>query len=336
MMPTFLTVLCFLGSFSNAPVDGLSDEKPRMNQIQVIGTHNSYHIAPDPSMMEALLSLDKRVREWQYTHDPLDVQLTEGLRSFELDLHPSDQGYKILHVPLVDEGTHCLFFKDCLAVMLAWSQAHPEHVPVSVLLEFKLEEAILSGETVCDDPVTLIEALQNEILESMPEEKLLTPRTIHSGQGSLREVLEKEGWPHLERMLGKFFFILHDKEALRNACESLSEETILFVNSSPDRSDGAVIVVDDPFNQDIPQLLEKNMIVRVRADSGLRVDSPRALHKRDQALASGAHIVSTDFPCKKETREEGYCVSFPDKLPARSNPVTGTEACHSFLQKIKP
>ncbi|NLN93669.1 MAG: hypothetical protein GX130_10235 [Candidatus Hydrogenedens sp.] len=306
-----------------------------MNQIQVIGTHNSYHIAPDEALMEACLSVDRRARQWQYTHDPLDIQFDKGVRSLELDIHPFLSGFKVFHVPVVDEGSHCPELKDCLATMLLWSLDHPEHVPITILFEFKMMESRLSGEAVRDDPVEILELFQEEIRAVIPQDKIIDPFRIHQGKGTLRQVLEEEGWPLLEDCLGKFIFILHDRQELRDASSSLTAPPLLFVNSSPDREDGAFIVVDDPYNEHIPLLLEKNMFVRVRADSGLRVNRPESRRRRDDALSCGAQIVSTDFP-GSGAEKEGYQVAFSDGVPVRSNPVTGNSLVRSYLKSIVP
>lgn len=74
----------------------------RLNQLQYIGTHNSYHIAPDASVLELMLTRGYRenatwpatrlVPALSYTHAPLTVQLRHGVRAFELDVMFDPQG----------------------------------------------------------------------------------------------------------------------------------------------------------------------------------------------------------------------------------------------------
>ena len=50
----------------------------------------------------------------------------------------------------------------------------------------------------------------------------------------------------------------------------------------------------------------------------------------DKALASGGHIVTTDFPSGEAYPKTGYVVQFPGNAPARWNPVNapkGFEGC---------
>lgn len=93
----------------------------RINQIQVVGTHNSYQLPPDPRVlawmgprieplfraMQAQMTPEMRARFAEehpnpltdafadgldYIHPPLEAQLRAGARSLELDLHPDPRG----------------------------------------------------------------------------------------------------------------------------------------------------------------------------------------------------------------------------------------------------
>src|SRR5688572_27869758 len=67
-----------------------TDECVRLNEIQLLGTHNSYHIAPAPPMLAALGS---RARDIEYTHRPLVEQLSQlGIRKFKLDVFADPEG----------------------------------------------------------------------------------------------------------------------------------------------------------------------------------------------------------------------------------------------------
>lgn len=93
----------------------------KLNQIQVIGTHNSYHLPADPRVLDfaaaqvtaaieamlARLSPEQRKayeaeftngstpdirRTLAYVEPPLSIQLSAGVRSVELDLHHDPEG----------------------------------------------------------------------------------------------------------------------------------------------------------------------------------------------------------------------------------------------------
>ena len=46
----------------------------RLNQVQVIGTHNSYHVVPGPALLSTFVNVDPASLEWEYTNRPLDEQ----------------------------------------------------------------------------------------------------------------------------------------------------------------------------------------------------------------------------------------------------------------------
>lgn len=80
-----LTVLCTLTQTWGGP---------RLNEVQVIGTHNSYHIAPHPSLAAMIRRRDPSAADsLEYTHRPLAEQLDRlGIRQIELDLYADPQG----------------------------------------------------------------------------------------------------------------------------------------------------------------------------------------------------------------------------------------------------
>src|SRR3981081_4191417 len=64
-----------------------------LNQIQVIGTHNSYHagIAPNESKIWQAKHADA-YKGLDYQHQPLPQQFDSGVRQIELDIYDDTQG----------------------------------------------------------------------------------------------------------------------------------------------------------------------------------------------------------------------------------------------------
>ena len=83
-------VRLLLAQLSTAPVAG----EPRLNQIQVIGSHNSYHIAPSRAVLELIAATGRRRAEsLDYTHRPLAEQFSRlGIRQVELDVYADPKG----------------------------------------------------------------------------------------------------------------------------------------------------------------------------------------------------------------------------------------------------
>ncbi len=66
----------------------------RLNEIQVIGTHNSYHIEPKEAVMALIKEFsEEAAASIKYTHKPLDQQLEKlGIRQLALDLFVDPEG----------------------------------------------------------------------------------------------------------------------------------------------------------------------------------------------------------------------------------------------------
>jgi hypothetical protein len=292
-----------------------------INQLQFIGTHNSYHIRmPSKS--------GNSVREWNYNHAPLDVQLDRGVRSFELDLHDRDGVFEVFHVPILDEGTTCRRLSEALDMVRKWSEAHPRHEPISFLFELKKDGPRLDKRIQEVDAAGL-DRLDTLLRVAFPKERLISPDDVRSGAATLRAAVERTGWPTLAASRGKVLFILHDegkqREAYTHDHPSLRGRA-MFVRSDEKRDDGAVLILDNPRSPDIARLVKAGYFIRTRADSDLAPDLGRAVARRDLAFASGAQIVSTDFPNGEPQEDNGYVVTFEGAAPARINPINGPPA----------
>ena len=303
-------------------------EPLRMNQIQVIGTHNSYHVRPDNLEMTRMFT--EEAASWDYTHPPLAVQLERGVRNFELDLYHAETGFEVYHVPVVDAETTCLRLEDCLAAVRDWSDAHPNHVPISIHYEFKVEEAAMANPPTLPLDAAMFERLDGVTREVMGD-KLLTPDEVRGEYATLREAITERGWPLLDEVRGRVFILLHNPGELRDiytANHPTLEGRPLFVRSEPERPDAATLVRDNPRDPAIPDLVRQGFWVRTRVDAGLRHSEERY----QAAFTSGAHVLTTDFPPGSEEEETGYVVQFENGGPARCNPVNFKDDCPESLE----
>src|SRR6478735_4391295 len=104
------------------------DKTLQVNDVQVLGTHNSYHLRPDREMKPEDAS--------NYTHPPLDQQLASGIRSLEIDVQNAPD-YPVYHSIIVDQSSNCATLADCLGAIAQWSSANRGHVPITVFVELK-------------------------------------------------------------------------------------------------------------------------------------------------------------------------------------------------------
>ncbi|MBX7165734.1 MAG: phosphatidylinositol-specific phospholipase C1-like protein [Pirellulales bacterium] len=293
----------------------------RLNQIQVVATHNSYHLRPPVAMLRAAMALRKDAKEWDYSRETLDQQLDRGIRSFELDLHVSDRGWQVLHVPTFDPGTTTPMLADALRVICAWSEKHPRHIPISLLLELK-EEGYQVSRSFRRPQLADLEQLDAVLREGLGPARMLVPDDVRGQHATLREAVLQGGWPTIAEARGRVLVILHEgglhRAAYLQGHEAL-EGRAMFVESDLDQPHAAVLIRNDPTDREIDALARKGFLIRTRVDT----QGSRQAERRQQALASGAHILTTDYPRGEIAADQAFAL--PDGAVARVNPITGPE-----------
>jgi len=75
-----------------------SGQQVKINEIQMVGTHNSYHSGISPNEMANLRKLDARAAEsLAYRHPSLETQLNDGVRQIEIDIFADTKGGLFAH-----------------------------------------------------------------------------------------------------------------------------------------------------------------------------------------------------------------------------------------------
>lgn len=298
-------------------------EELRINHMQVIGTHNSYHLRPaEPLWSQLKERAPQAAASWDYSHRPLNEQLDYGVRSFELDTYVDPDGFRVLHVPQFDANSNCETFVECLEVMKSWSDANPSHVPIIVLVQVKDEQISMVTEPILEATHEALDQMDEELLSVFPLGRLIRPDDVRGNHSTLREAILTDGWPLLSESRGKFLFALHENvEILDRYADGRPslEGRPMFVTSSEERPDASVLVVNNPYSEDIERLVKAGFIVRTRADSGIRDAAANNTERRDKAFAGVAHVLTTDFPHGSPHPESGYVVAFPDLVAVRCN-----------------
>ena len=101
---------------------------------------------------------------------------------------------------------------------------------------------------------------------------------------------------------------------------------ILFTNADPGKPDAAFIEQNDAPADAINALAKQGYLIRARSDSDTKQARTNDTSRRDAVLASGAQMISTDYPAA-ETAPSGYKVELPGNAVARCNPILKTAAC---------
>lgn len=336
-----------------------------LNEIQVLGSHNSYHIRPLEPLWSALKAFSSQFLDVEYTHIPLDQQFDgQGIRQIELDvwadpdgglyaerpvmallglptasgLPELDQpGFKVLHIADVDFQSTCFTFVACLNVVKTWSDAHPGHLPIAILVEAKDDPTpdplgIGFLTPVLFDP-TQFDALDAEIRGVFPPERLITPDDVRRDFPTLEDAVLQYGWPTLGEARGKVMFLLDNGGHYRNdyltGHPSLAGR-VLFTSADPGNDDAAFIKLNDAKGDPIMARVAAGYVVRTRADADTHEARNNDTTTREAALASGAQWVSTDYPYPAMPLfPTEYFVEMPNGHPARCNPINAPVGCQS-------
>lgn len=314
--------------FANAP------KNLKINQIQVLGTHNSYAQPVDSNvlayvdpiiqnmmgkMMEMMPADQKAAyKEYHpnkvlmseglaYNHPPLTDQLNAGLRSLEIDVYydptgnrfhdPASYrlmraqgvtdlapfktedlekpGFKVLHVADFDFRTHCNTLKGCLTELKDWSDAHPKHIPIYILLEIKDQSIPIfpNPSKILPFDSTAFAALDAEVLEVLGRNKIITPDDVRGKYKTLEEAVLAYNWPTLEKSRGKFIFLM--LPAINEAAmqpyfsgRPSLEGRMMFVRSTPGTPHAAFLLLDNSLvrQDDIQKYVQQGYLVRTRSD----------------------------------------------------------------------
>ncbi|MGD0445914.1 MAG: phosphatidylinositol-specific phospholipase C1-like protein [Edaphobacter sp.] len=342
----------------------------KLNQIQVIGTHNSYHagIAPNESKLWQAKYADA-YKGLDYQHQPLPQQFDSGVRQIELDIyadakgglyaHPSGPamaaaaklppdpdfdpngvmnkpGFKVMHVQDVDYRSTCQPFIACLAQVRQWSHAHPDHVPIFILVETKQGKP--RGELHLTEPEpftsSTFDALDAEIRSVFAPNEIITPDDVRGQYNTLNEAVLAGNWPTLASSRGKVVFLLDQRPVgpVYLAGHPSLRGRVLFTNSEPGEPDAAFIERNDGPAADIASLVRKGYLIRARTDSDTKEARTNDTSVRDAMIASGAQLLSTDYPINEPARWAGnFVVTLPGKAVARCNPVNSPSGCDTML-----
>ncbi len=333
-----LLALLFVSVATAAPP--AEDPHPRddvlhVNDIWSIGTHNSYHL-------RSPIYPNGPPAPYDYEHPTLDVQASDqGVRKFELDVYwNEDGGFNVHHLSFADQNSNCETLILCLETLRDWSLAHRGHHPIFIFIEPKglyfptTNPIAISDEPICDRPDHVIchyDELDAEIRSVLAPpggpDLLITPDEVRGAHATLREAILQDGWPTLRQTRGRFVTVMLDEDGgtdRDNYAEGRSslEGRAMFVTSSEGRDDAAVMKVDNPVSgaARIPALVALGYIIRTRADD-LSDAQANDTTTRDAALASGAQVISTDYPVP-EILDNGYFASIPGGTPSGCNPVS--------------
>lgn len=366
----------------------------RINQLQVVGTHNSYAQPADPKVLDlvtpiingmmqkysSMMSEEQKAKFKEYhpygmdlkeglnyNHPDFTEQLNANLRGLEIDVyydpegsrfsHPAtyevlktkgvtdlasfstkgmDQpGFKVLHMADIDFRTHYPTLKDALTALKTWSDQHPGHSPIFMMIEAKDSGfPILENSTkVLPFDKKAYDDLDGEIVKYLGKDKIITPKEVQGKYHTLKEAVTHNNWPKLNDSKGKFIFML-----LPGSAGTLSsknnpylidgslEERVMFLSSEPDDSFAGFILRDNAIvrQKEIQNLVKQGFMVRTRSDIETYEAKTNDFTRSKAAFNSGAQVISTDFFRPGNTYGTPYFVQPPQRKDYLNNPLNSS------------
>jgi hypothetical protein len=311
----------------------------RINQIQILGSHNSYRPVPTPEAMQAILAAGQGENgSLDYGHPPLIEQLDAGIRQLELDpvsdrlggrfADPYDDdadahrimmqpGAKVLHIPGIDVATHCLTLRLCLDRIADWSRAHAGHELIVILVNTR----------DAPEPFTVegLAAVDADILAAFGRGSVIAPDDVRGSHATLREAVRARAWPSVEAARGKILLI-HDTTPRLTALyaqrhPSLAGRMMFGLHDETD-DEAAVFNIQDPVAEGdrIRRLVGEGFLVRSRSDANTAEARRGDLARLDAAVDAGAQLISTDYyPGAPDPAGLGFVVRLADGF-SQTNP----------------
>ena len=337
-----------------------------MNDIQVVGSHNSFKARIPAAVMAKIRAAEPRLAEGlDYYHLPLAQQLDRGVRQVEIDIFADPQGgryaapqgevwakaagertgfdhaamlrpgFKVFHIPDVDYISTCVTLVRCLGEIDRWSRAHPAHLPIMITInaaDTPSDRPGISSPLPLDDK-PLLDALDGEIRSVLPGRRLITPDEVRGAAPTLRDAVHGRGWPTLAAARGRILILLDVRKAVsdvyREGHPSLAGRAMF--GWYPEREpESAIQIVQDPVadGDRIRRWVRKGVIVRTRTDANTAEARAHDYAKARAAMASGAQAVSSDYyPGAPDPLYAGFAVTLPNGAMARCSPVRVPAGC---------
>lgn len=336
----------------------------RLHQIQLIGTHNSYHIAPHKSVGQLIqLAGTSVLNGIEYTHKPLPEQLqTLQVRQLELDLFAdpvgglfakplarnlltasnqdpgpdpnadgslSPPGIKVLHAAGFDYATNVTTLRLALQQIRQWSQAAPHHLPVMILLELKESVPNPPGVQLVRWDSPRLKELDLLIQELFPPHTRLIPADLRQSQDtSVRDAVLKRGWPPLRELQGKVFFCLDNEGPWVQRyldAQTHPDQAQLFVSADTNHPLAAWFKRNDP----VAQFHEIQQLAKQGFLIRTRADADTTQARTNDTSRRDKAFASGAQYISTDFPEpvatfSDYCVRWPHQAPARISPLFPT------------
>lgn len=305
--------------FVGFDIEEAFSQEVKMNEIAVIGTHNSYQMKatlPKRMLMKTLQIITFGVVENKavFEMDTFTQQLEQGVRNLEIDVETMDDkgnvSFIVSHQPIIDNVSSAYDFSKALEEIALWSDNNPGHMPIYLLIEPKGDVTPINN--MKDFSVEYALELDNIIRQKLGD-KLLTPELAMGEYESFEAMRNADAWPTLKETAGKVVVLMHPCDVTQDYIDvdaSIRTQAMfpMLRFDDVDKPYASFILENDPATatQNNKKTIDENrLIVRTRAD-----DYPDFSDER-YSLADncGSQIITTDYP-PRSVRKDDHTYSF--------------------------
>jgi hypothetical protein len=301
-----------------------AEQDIKINQLQVLGSHNSYRPVPTAQQMAIYKAFSQAAADsLEYGHNSLEEQLKLGVRQFEFDPYADPEGgryvdtidkrtpaetalmarpgLKVLHTPKVDAASHCLTLALCFEVIAKWSRDNPNHELIFITVDTKEGKNGIPGIVQpLDYTGANLDEIDTTARAAFGAKRLITPDSVRGRFKTLREAVLARNWPSAKRARGKVMLILDSNPRIaalyRAGHPNLKGRALFGVYPEAD-GEASVFNIQDPIAEEerIKSLVMRGFIVRSRSDAGTAEARSQSLARHEAAVRAGAQIISTDY-----------------------------------------
>jgi hypothetical protein len=306
------------------------DANIRINEIQTVGTAESYKLKPSGRMLSLIkMGSARDAQALDYGEPTIAQQLNVGARSLAFDVaydpkggmfkYPAGAsmagdlvaegyiaamaipGFKVIHILDIDFNSSCVTLVACLQSIASWSRAHSDHLPIFIAIRSNDGRTPMPGAT---RPIkfdgAIFNALDAEIRTVFKAGEIITPDLVQGSYPKLREAVAAHNWPKIGASRGKVLFVLDDnpqKVAIYLGARRSLEGRVMFVNTDEKSPAAAFVTVENPIKDAAAIIahVRAGLMVHTFADADTREARASNVLRRDRAFASGAQLISTDF-----------------------------------------
>lgn len=228
-----------------------------LNDVQVKGSHFSFHQAPEPS-----------IPYFNYSHTDLRSQLeNQQVHAIELKFgfESQNQDFPVYATSGIDGVSSCPNVSFCLQEVRQYTVANSNHFPIFVILEATSDAQIPTAKWFWD-------WFDTALTSAWPEYDIVKPSDVMGSFTTVKASVKARGWPSLQSSMGKVVFLLRvNQTAYSDGTNNLKDRVgfPIFPLGTNTSGDAVVFESTHPLYhvKDIQDAVQQNYLVITRTDA---------------------------------------------------------------------